>query len=295
MSEIPLTEIRHSLLQKHNVSLRLLREDLNHPIVGGNKWRKLKYNLAYAQSSNALGVVSMGGAFSNHLYALSAITNELGIKSIGLVREYEQQTNPTLDFIRSQGMDLQYVSRSRFRALREDSSELTKEFPGYFFIPEGGSNELAFEGCQEVGAFIPTDTTDVCIPVGTACTMAGLISGLENGANVIGFPALKENYLEQNILNYLGGSENNNWRLERGFTLGGIASYHQEFVDFLNQFYMDYGVGLDPIYNGKMIFGLFQMISNSTFNSGSNIVAVLTGGAQGIEGFNFRYGSLLNY
>lgn len=296
MSEIPLTEVRHPVLQERNISLRLLREDLNHPLVGGNKWRKLKHNLLVAKERQSQGIVSIGGSFSNHLYALAAVSKELGLESIGLVRESGQRSNPTLDFIRSQGMDLQFISRSEYRMLRKDFSLIEQEFPRYYHVPEGGSNLLAFQGCKEISDSIPKGVNVVCVPVGTACTISGVIDGLDASTEVIGFPALKENYLEQNIERFLPESHTEkNWRLERAFHLGGIGSFSDDLITFLNGFYSDYKIRLDPIYNGKMLFGLFQMISNNKFAEGTIITAVLTGGLQGIAGFNFRFGPLLTY
>jgi len=293
MSEIPLTEIRHSLLSEKEVSLRLLREDLNHPTIGGNKWRKLKFNLEVAEKVG--GVVSIGGAFSNHLYALAVLAKTHNLPFIALVRENEVKGNPTLAFIRSQGAELRYVDRSTYRKYRQDIELVESLFPEHYFIPEGGSNILALKGCSEIGSLIPVGTDMVTVPVGTGYTMAGIVNSLSKNVEVIGFPALKEDHLHETINSLLYPGKERGWRLERSFHLGGIGGYNQAYINFLNEFYSDYQLRLDPIYNGKMLYGLFQMISNNTFVKGSNIVAVMTGGQQGIEGFKYRFPSLLDY
>jgi len=293
MSEIPLTKVRHSLLLAKNISLQLLREDLNHPLVGGNKWRKLKYNLVEAEKIGS--VVSLGGVYSNHLYALSALCKAHNLKCVALVRENDIQTNPTLDFIRDQGTEIRFIDRTTFRKYRQDSELVESIFPKHYFIPEGGSNHLALKGCEEIGPLIPEGIDVVTAPVGTGHTVAGIINSVSESVEVIGFPAVKENYLNESIRNLLSDAEGRNWRLERGYHLGGIGEYHTEYIGFLNQFYLETKVRLDPIYNGKMLYGLFQMISNNTFAEGINIVAVVTGGQQGIEGFNHRFPSLLKY
>lgn len=295
MSDILLTEIRHRLLDERNISLRLLREDLNHPLVGGNKWRKLKYNLEQIASATTKGVVSMGGVYSNHLYALAALAQERGQSFLALVRENDVKQNPSLDFVRSQGAEVQFIDRSTFRAFRNEQSLVASAYPNYAFIPEGGSNSLALQGCEEIGALIPSETNVVCVAVGTGYTMAGIVNSVAASTAVIGFPALKEQYLDKEIESLLKHVDASNWRLERSYHLGGIGAYNDEFIEFLNRFYTENHLRLDPIYNGKVLFGLFQMISNDSFEEGANIVVVLTGGEQGIAGFNHRYGPLLAY
>ncbi len=276
-----------------NVSLYVKREDLLHPEVSGNKFRKLKYNLQAAQDQNHKTLLTFGGAFSNHISAVAAAGKMLGFKTIGIIRGEElekdlQQTpdqNPTLKFAKSQGMRFKFISRSQYREKESEGFlvSLKSEFGDFYLIPEGGTNALAVKGCEEILTENDSAFDIICCPVGTGGTIAGIINTSRDNQKVMGFPALKENFLHHEISAYTSGG---NWELQRDYHFGGYAKMSLELVLFINDFQKKYHIALDPVYTGKMFFGIFDMIQKSAFPQNSRILAIHTGGLQGTAGMN---------
>ena len=187
--ETPIQEIHDMELEKAGLRLLIKREDLNHPLVSGNKWWKLKYNLMEAAQKNFKTLLTYGGAYSNHIFATAAAASELGFKSIGVIRGEEVlPLNPTLAFARSQGMELHYISREAYRAKSRDYVE---KFDNFYFIPEGGSNPLAVRGVCEFASKLDVPYDYLCCAVGTGGTLSGLIEGVPAEKKIIGFPTLK--------------------------------------------------------------------------------------------------------
>ena len=273
------------------IQLTIKREDKNHPLVSGNKLRKLKYNIQQALAEGKDTILTFGGAYSNHIAATAAAGNLMGIKTIGVIRgdelECEIDVNPTLNFCKSCGMELFFVSRSDYRNKTSPQflEMLVNRFGSNVYIaPEGGTNALAVKGTAEI--LTPEDSAFdvICTAVGTGGTIAGLIEASEPHQTVIGFPALKgADFLENVIRQY---THKTNWHLVYDYNFGGYAKVNDELIDFLNDFNKSTGIPLDPIYVGKMIFAIFALASKGYFAPNTKILAIHTGGLQGIKGIN---------
>jgi len=282
----PVQEIHHQILENAGVSLFVKREDLCHPLVSGNKWWKLKYNLAEAQAQNKPAILTFGGAFSNHIYATAAAAKALNLKSIGVIRgEATDPLNPTLRFAVEQGMELHYVSREDYRRKNDPQflEQLQQRFRNCYIVPEGGSNALAVKGCEEFAKTLPNDIEVICLASGTGGTAAGIINGLPLGKQVIAFPALKGgSFLQHDIEAWLNHSTAHaSWQIETRFHFGGYAKQTPELIDFIKDFAKNTGIMLDVVYTSKMMFGLFERIKEKSFPKGSRILAIHTGGLQG--------------
>jgi 1-aminocyclopropane-1-carboxylate deaminase len=277
------------ILEEKNITLALKREDLLHPFISGNKYRKLKYNLKAAEEKGYSILLTFGGAFSNHIAAVAFASRERGIKSIGVIRGEELHDNwhqnPTLKQAYKNGMRFKFISRQSYK--EKDRTEfivqLKKEYGDFYLIPEGGTNPLAIKGCEEILLEQDAEFDVICTCVGTGGTVAGLINASHQHQEVLGFSALKGDFLKETISQI---TIKHNWRLITEYHFGGYAKITSELVTFINDFKAKTGIPLDPIYTGKMLFGLFHMIKNDNFAKGTKILAVHTGGIQGIEGMN---------
>ncbi|SDG53568.1 1-aminocyclopropane-1-carboxylate deaminase/D-cysteine desulfhydrase [Psychroflexus sediminis] len=277
-----------------DVELFVKREDLIHPVISGNKFRKLKYNLLEAQKNGTTDILTFGGAFSNHIAATAAACHLLELHSTGIIRgdelghdlENTLATNPTLKFAHQKGMQLHFVSRSDFR-LKKDMpivKTLLNNKPSTTIIPEGGTNALAIKGCQEILQH-EDDFDFICSSVGTGGTLAGLIEASKAHQHCIGFSALKGDFLKKEISKW---TSKTNWSLQTDYHFGGYAKVNSELIEFMNNFQKTHQLPLDPIYTGKMFYGLFEMIEAGYFPKNTRILAIHTGGLQGIEAMNQR-------
>ncbi len=292
-------EINTTIAHENNVRLFVLRLDIIHPIISGNKWYKLKYNLETAKQSGYEKILSFGGAFSNHIHALAAASSEAGLKSIGIIRgERPFPLNPTLDFAIKQGMDLHFVSRTDYRdkTSADFIRNLEKRYGPFYLVPEGGSNHLALKGISEIVNKKVKGYDYLCLPVGTGGTIGGIIAGMDGEGKIYGFLVLKGDFLKKAIQELISSYNNNsysNWSLMSDYHFGGYAKFNSQLINFINQFKSDFGIPLDPIYTGKMMFGVFDLLEKGCFKKGSKILTIHTGGLQGIEGFNERFGKLI--
>ncbi|OUC60456.1 1-aminocyclopropane-1-carboxylate deaminase/D-cysteine desulfhydrase [Acinetobacter seifertii] len=266
-----------------SVHLDIKRIDLIHPQISGNKFFKLKYNLLAAKQQGLSNILTFGGAYSNHIAATAYAAHIFGLNSIGIIRGEElanKPLNPTLEKAQSLGMQLHFVSRNQYR-LRDDANyiqQLNNQFSNTFIIPEGGTNELAVHGCQEILSQYDLDQYDViCCAVGTGGTIAGLIERSSAHQKVMGFSALKGDFLEQEIQQW---TKKQNWSLTDAYCCGGYAKTSPELFAFIESFEAKYAVPLEPIYTGKMMFGLFDLIKNHYFPEGTRILAIHSGGLQ---------------
>ncbi len=280
----PILELRDSLLEEASMRLFIKCEYLNHSLVSGNKWWKLKYNLEEASRLGHKRLLTFGGAYSNHIYATAAAAYELGFESIGIIRGEETlPLNATLAFAKEKGMQLHYVTREDYRKKTEPDfqKKLTDLFGDFYLIPEGGTNELAARGVTEFANLLSQETEFdyLCLPVGTVGTMAGMISGLSADKKIIGFPALKgAQFLETEIRTY---TQNENWQLMYEYHFGGYAKSTKELIDFIDRFERVHNIPLDPIYTGKMMFGVFDLVKLGFFEKDSKIIVLHTGGLRG--------------
>lgn len=279
------------ILFPKSISVTIKREDLLHPVVSGNKFRKLKYNLLQAKVEHKETLLTFGGAFSNHIAAVAYAAQEQGFRSVGVVRGDELNekidSNPTLQFAKECGMQFEFVSREAYRHKTEAFflEELKAKFGDFYLVPEGGTNALAIKGCQEILTEEDAKFDYICCAVGTGGTISGIINSALSHQKVLGFPALKGNFLQDEIRIF---AENDNWELINDYHFGGYAKINEELVHFINQFYEDTKIPLDPVYTGKMVFGVLDLIQKDFFPAHSNILLIHTGGLQGIFGMNER-------
>ena len=273
------------------ISVQIKREDLIHPFVSGNKFRKLKYNLLQAKTENYETLLTFGGAFSNHIAAVAFAGKEKGFKTIGIIRGDELAgkvaENPTLSFAQNCGMQLEFISREEYRLKSEVSfiGNLKQKFGSFYLIPEGGTNDLAIKGCQEILTTEDADFDYICCSIGTGGTISGIINSVLPHQKVLGFPALKGDFLKEEICNFV---QNENWELLTDYHFGGYGKVNEELIQFINQFYTENQIPLDPIYTGKMVFGVIDLIQKNYFPAGSKILLIHTGGIQGIQGMNIK-------
>lgn len=288
---IPIQPIHHPILIEKQVQVAVLRLDLVHEEVSGNKFFKLKYNLEEAKKQGETTVLSFGGAFSNHIQALSAAAKITGLKSIGIIRGEEiNKTNPTLSKAMENGMRLHFVSREEYRRKTEPEfiAALEKKFGDFYLIPEGGTNAFAIQGTREILGLPQCSFSHVAVSIGTGGTFAGIAASMEEGQVLLGFPALKGLWIREEIAQLLHSEaiiSKGRYQLMEEYHFGGYAKWKPELIDFIRWFWRKFQIPLDPIYTGKMAFGLWDLIKKGFFPAESNILMIHTGGLQGLEGF----------
>lgn len=274
----------------NNIELFIKREDKLHPIISGNKFRKLKYNLAEAKKQNHTTLVTFGGAFSNHILAVAGAGFEFGFETIGVIRGEELENkineNPTLQKAKQLGMQFYFVSRTAYREKEtiSFSTHLEEKFGRFFLIPEGGTNQLAIKGCEEILTnYDKAYFTHITCAIGTGGTISGLINSSNKNQQVIGFSSLKSSFLSEVIRNF---ASKTNWNSIEEYHFGGYGKVTNELIQFLNSFFLQTNIPLDPIYTGKMVFGVLDLINKDYFPENSKILMIHTGGLQGIKGMN---------
>lgn len=287
----------------HGVEIHMKRDDLIHPDVSGNKWRKLKYHYRAFRQSHKEVMLTFGGAFSNHIAATAALGKMYGFKTKALVRGEEITSNATLDFCRSCGMEIETLSRKQYDA--RDNPEflalLTQTLPEVYLVPEGGKGVQGMRGCMDIMDEVNDSFDMVCVAGGTGTTMAGIMcSGYKTGFHL--FPALKGGAflraaIQKHIVDF--GSElstqglgkvstRSGLFLQNDYHFGGYGKVQAELIHFMNEFYGKYGIPLDPVYTGKMMYGIYDLIKNGKIKAGTRMLAIHTGGLQGIKGMNER-------
>jgi 1-aminocyclopropane-1-carboxylate deaminase len=277
------------LLNNFDIELYLKREDKIHPFISGNKYRKLKYNLIEARNQNKTKLLTFGGAFSNHIAAVAAAGKNYNFSTVGIIRGEELfakiSENSTLSFAQNCGMELKFITREQYRdkTSLEFINALKNEFSDFYLVPEGGTNELAVKGCEEIITNEDMMFDYICCPVGTGGTISGLINASSIHQKILGFPVLKGDFLQNDISKFALKS---NWELATNYHFGGYAKINKELVEFINSFKVDYNIQLDPVYTGKMMYGILDLIAKNKFQKGTKILAIHTGGLQGIEGMN---------
>lgn len=281
---IPIVEIP---IEK-NVKLFIKREDLIHPQISGNKYWKIFYNLNHYLESRTEKplIITFGGAYSNHISAVSAVGNLFGIQTLGIIRgeelEEKWKDNPTLIAAKRNGMNLKFFTREEYRYKEKLTEFLQQEFPEALIIPEGGTNENAVQGIKMM---LNNDTKDfdyLCTAVGTGGTIAGISEFCEENQKVIGFKVVVDASLENRISEL---TSKRNYHLTDA-ALGGYGKIKDENIRFINDFKTKFDIPLEPIYTGKMMQKVFEMIDDNYFPAGSEILCFHTGGLQGIEGAN---------
>ncbi len=270
----------------------VLRLDQIHAAASGNKFYKLKYNLIEAVKQKKKTLLTFGGAFSNHIIATAFAAKACGFKSIGIIRG-DEVSNPTLKMAELQGMDLQFISREQYREKHSQGfiESLKERIGDFYLIPEGGTNDLALRGTTEITKIIPEIYELICVSVGTGGTIGGLIRGKKEHQRIIGFSALKGKWIEDEISELVPQAKG--WSVNTDSHFGGYAKWKPELIEFINDFYQKTGIPLDPVYNGKMMHGILKMWKSGEISTDEHLLAIHTGGLQGISGFNFRFGPLI--
>lgn len=292
---IPFVEVNDPFIKERKISLFIKREDLNHPYMSGNKWYKLKYNIQEAKEQGKDTLLTFGGAYSNHIYAMAAAGKIFNFNTIGIIRgEEHNPLNSTLSFVKENGMKLYYLDRESYRKKNspEILDKLIKIFGDFYLLPEGGTNELAVKGCSEMIRKINIDYDYICCPCGTGGTIAGLIDGLNGDKFALGFAVLKgASFLKENVNTLLQSSYRRsliNWNINLNYHFGGYAKFNKQLLEFIERFSSLTKIPIEPIYTGKMLFGIYDLIANGFFKEETKIVAIHTGGMQGLIGLQSK-------
>jgi 1-aminocyclopropane-1-carboxylate deaminase len=298
----PTQTIQFSTFAKAGLHVAVKRDDLIHPVVSGNKWRKLRYNLLQAGAIGAKGIITFGGAYSNHLAAAAFATKTAGLGMVAIVRGEEalaDLNNKTIAFLRTCGVQIEGISRDAY-AKKEDPAylqTLLAKYPNHYIIPEGGANVFGLQGCMEILHEVDQEFDVAAAPLGTATTFSGLLAGGFAAKQMLGFPAVKGGeYLRGDVEKFLDAARIQGlvpntfhppeWRLVCNYHFGGFGKVSAELIGFMNQFYRETGVALDPVYTAKMAYGLAELADSGAFAHGTRLLMVHTGGLQGIAGIN---------
>ena len=282
-------EIHLPILEQKKVTLVLKREDCIHPFISGNKYRKLKYNLGEAKSQGQNTLLTFGGAYSNHIAATAYAGKLHGLQTIGVIRGEELaqkwQENATLKLANSHGMQFKFISREAFRNKNNAQfiKDLKEELGAFYLLPEGGTNPLAIKGCEEILTNTDAGFDVICCAVGTGGTIAGISNSAFAAQKVLGFPALKGDFLQEDIRKF---AARENWELITDYHFGGYAKVNEHLIHFINDFKSKTQIPLDPIYTGKMMYGIVDQVTKGYFPPNTKILAIHTGGLQGIDGMN---------
>lgn len=310
-------------IEQAGLNLFVQREDLLHPTLSGNKWYKLKWNLIKARQLGYQTLLSFGGAYSNHIHALAAAGQLFGFKTIGVIRgdelaaRQDAELSPTLWDAKQNGMQLLYVSRTQYRHKQSPAfiETLKQDYGDFYCIPEGGNNLLGVQGCAQmlrpvVGQFSdrcpdkakPIWPNWICVPIGTGCSLAGLVYGLkqqsQQDSQVLGINVLKgAQYTEAEIRSQLadlfeGTLEsvdlNSQWQVNHNYHFGGYGKRGQALSDFMAWFQQQHQIILDPVYTAKLFYGVYDLIKKGFFAPGGSIMLIHTGGLQGARGLSAK-------
>ncbi|AWW30346.1 1-aminocyclopropane-1-carboxylate deaminase/D-cysteine desulfhydrase [Echinicola strongylocentroti] len=296
----PSQEVHLPEINDHPVRLFVKRLDLIHPLAGGNKYYKLKYNLDAAKKAGHSTLLTLGGAYSNHIFATAAAGHLAGFKTIGVIRgEQPQELNPTLAKAHSYGMKLSFMDRPTYRKKNEKAviDELHKKFGDFYLIPEGGTNQLAIQGTREILTAGDKTMDYVCCSIGTGGTIAGIIQSAMPHQNILGYSSLKGDFIRKELQQLLGKHQipfPARHHIFTNYHFGGYAKHQPALIQFIKDFKEKTDIPLDPIYTGKLAFGVIDQIKSGYFPNGSKILLIHSGGLQGITGFNQRFGETLD-
>ncbi len=270
------------IIEYKNRSIGVLRLDLIHPEISGNKWYKLKYNLIEAKVQNKNTIITFGGAHSNHIVATACAAHKLGLNSMGFIRKGSTEINtPTLQTALSYGMHIKWLSKDEYskKETQQWLNQLQTEFPDAYVVPEGGNNALGIKGCKEIFNKNTSTFNQIYCSVGTACTYEGLRQSLMHHQKLIGINVLKNNIQSQ----YTNAEINNQ------FHFGGYAVYSKALIEFKKWFELNYNIPLDYIYTNKLFYAVFNLIDLGVISNSDSILIIHSGGLQGNAGFEKRY------
>ncbi|NCD68539.1 1-aminocyclopropane-1-carboxylate deaminase/D-cysteine desulfhydrase [Mucilaginibacter agri] len=284
----PVQQIKHPLLDEKQLKVFIKRDDMIHPVISGNKWRKLKYTLEAAYSAGKTHLVTFGGAYSNHLLATAAAAAKFGFKSTGFVRG-EEVSNDTLFLCKLHGMHLIFVDRESYRDKQALFNTYFANDSFAYFINEGGASAEAARGCSELIAELPQVYDHLFCACGTGTTAAGILNGLQHLPTLFhAVPVLKGGeFIADEIKQYV--KHNPIYELHIQYHFGGYAKTTPELIDFIKAFVIDTGIIIEPVYTGKMMYALFDLARKNHFKPGSSILAIHTGGLFGLLGMKEKF------
>lgn len=288
----PLQHINESLFHEKGVEVWLKRDDLTHPEISGNKWRKLKYNLVEAKEEGQKTLLTFGGPYSNHICAVAAAGKLFGFKTIGIIRgEPSEEPSDTLRNAANNGMRILFMDRAQYRLKNEIESieSLRVQLGDFYMIPEGGTNIYSLQGCIEMVNEIKTEYDYIGLACGTGGTLAGVVAGLYGKKKALGFSSLKgKDTLTSSITELVYDFTDktfDNWQISFDYHFGGYAKVNEELISFIKAFKQNHLTQLEPVYTGKMMYGIYDLIKKDHFSRGTRIIAVHTGGLQGLCGY----------
>lgn len=280
----PIQELHHPVLSEKKVRLFVKRDDLTHPEIMGNKWRKLKYNIMEMQARGMDKLLTFGGAYSNHIAATAAAGKLFGFETLGVIRgeELDKNSNSTLQKASNDGMRFCFVNRTDYRKWRENPDEILSKYPDYYFLPEGGTNKLAIKGAGEIIDEIDIEFDYLACAIGTGGTFCGLVSSAQPHQKIIGISSLKGTFIHDEIENLLVSNniQNGNYKIYTNYHFGGYGKVKEELTQFINWFQNNFSIEIESIYTGKAFFAVWNMITNDFFKKNSRIILIHTGGLQ---------------
>ncbi|WP_461451795.1 1-aminocyclopropane-1-carboxylate deaminase/D-cysteine desulfhydrase [Mucilaginibacter sp.] len=286
----PVHQISDKIFEEQGLSVFVKRDDLIHPLISGNKWRKLKYILLKASAENKKHLVTFGGAYSNHLLATAAAAAKFGFKSTGIVRG-ESVENDTLFLCRLHGMNLIFVDRESYRHKETLFHKYFSTDAHSFFIDEGGSSIAGAQGCAELVDELTETFDHIFCACGTGTTAAGIINGLQAHQSTTQFNAIpvfkNGEFMRNEIDRHLLHPANYNLHIDYHF--GGYAKTNAELISFIKRFVADTGILIEPVYTGKMLYAVYDLAAKRYFKSGSKILAIHTGGLIGLLGMKDKF------
>ena len=276
-------QVPYQHIEYRHQRISIKRLDLIHPQISGNKFFKLKYNLLAARQQGVEKVLTFGGAYSNHIAATAFAAHKFGFQSLGMIRGEElaqRPFNPTLATAQQFGMQLEFISRNAYRQKDQPDflQHLQQQYPDFYLIPEGGTNALAVQGCREILTAEDTQFDLICCAVGTGGTLAGLIEASQQHQQLLGFSALKGDFLTQEVAQL---TTKRNWRILDDYCCGGYAKTTPELIQFIQSFEQRYNIPLEQVYTGKMLRGIFDLIDQDKIGPDQKILLIHTGGLQG--------------
>lgn len=276
-------QVPYQHIEYRHQRISIKRLDLIHPQISGNKFFKLKYNLLAARQQGFEKVLTFGGAYSNHIAATAFASHKFGFQSLGMIRGEElaqRPLNPTLATAQQFGMQLEFISRNAYRQKDQPDflQRLQQQYPDFYLIPEGGTNALAIQGCREILTAEDAQFDLICCAVGTGGTLAGLIEASQQHQQLLGFSALKGDFLTQEVAQL---TTKRNWRILDNYCCGGYAKTTPELIQFIQTFEQRYNIPLEQAYTGKMLRGIFDLIDQDKIGPDQKILLIHTGGLQG--------------
>ncbi|MBK5283900.1 MAG: 1-aminocyclopropane-1-carboxylate deaminase/D-cysteine desulfhydrase [Bacteroidia bacterium] len=277
---IPVVEVRDELFEQKGIKLFVKRDDLIHPFLSGNKWRKLRYNIEEMMRQKKNVILTFGGAYSNHILATAAAGKEFGFSTIGIIRgEEPEEKNHVLRQAIALGMKLHFISRAQYRMKHTEAFliNLKEGFEDFYLVPEGGANESGVRGCAEIISELKMDYTHICCCCGTGTTLAGIARSMPSGKKAIGICVHKGGAsVLENLIQWTSG--NDNFEVINDYHFGGYAKSNDELKRYSERFSAETGIPVEPVYTAKMFYGIYDLAKRNYFGRGSVLIALHTGG-----------------